>query len=102
MPGASKHLLVVPLRPVAHPVDERAAPLHRVFAQGSLMAGVVVADPLPPERSHGVEIQSHAAPARRAAEGRTRRGIETDTSVGREICFDPGVGADGAYRKLAG
>ena len=57
-----QHLRILALRPIPHAVHQRPAPLHGVFAQAALMAGVIIHDPFPPKRSHGIEVESQPAP----------------------------------------
>src|SRR5262249_5659765 len=76
-----KKTVVVALGPQTEAVDSRAALLHGILAEGALVAGVIVNDPFPPERGHGVQIKGDPAPTGGFAQTGTRSGIETDPAL---------------------
>src|SRR5206468_10990533 len=60
------------------------------------MAKVIIYDPLPPERCHGIHVQHGAIPTSRCR-SRSRRGrIEINPSVTGKIDFNPSMGVTGA------
>src|SRR5439155_12491391 len=60
------------------------------------MAKVIIYDPLPPERCHGIHVQHGAIPTSRCR-SRSRRGrIEINPSVTGKIDFSPSMGVTGA------
>src|SRR5207247_9197416 len=100
---ASRHVqqgIVFPLPPLAKILQPFPAVVPRHECQCLLMAKVIIYDPLPPERCHGVHVQHGAIPTSRCR-SRPRRGrIEFNPSVARKIDFNPGMCVTGADHVL--
>src|SRR5580704_4757527 len=79
-------------RPVLHIPKPFQPTAHGLVAQTVLMTGVVVDDPLPPERCQCIQIQHAPAPTGMRLHRSCRGGIKTNPSVVWEICFNPRVG----------
>src|SRR3989442_12326744 len=90
------------LSPVPHSLNQCAASVQRIFTQRSLVAGIVIDHPFPPERSHRVHIQQHTVPARGSRDRASARSwVEIHPAIDGAIGLHPPARPAAASAPLA-
>src|ERR1700721_1185853 len=95
-PCPVQHGIVANAGPVACAFPDGAAAADRGLAEHSLVRRVVADHPVAPERCHGIDVESDAAPALRSSAVAARSGIEGLPTVAGKKRFHPGMRILGA------
>src|SRR3984885_3123677 len=87
--------------PSTHVVQKVPGVVGCVFSELALMAGVVVDDPLAPERGGSVNVELNPGPTSARGEVRGWSWIEAEPAEAREKSFHPGMRVAGPNHVLA-
>src|SRR5580700_1277458 len=72
-------------------LPESPRPAQHRSTENVLVRGVITDHPLPPERRRSVQVEHRPPPALRRLNRASRRGVERNPPVAREVGFYPGM-----------